>query len=166
MDFRSRLKLTLMRVGRLISFPTQFTRGRRYHVLNIIEDGMWECPAAILDTSLSDQRVAQELSELIDRRAKLGHARWRYWGGELTLNVIPKGRPGPKIRWHSIAPSNPIQNGFVEPFNGRMRDDFLNETMFHNATHARDPIAAWVTDYNTRRPHSALNYQTAADSTS
>ncbi len=55
-----------------------------------------------------------------------------------------------------------MQNGFVESFNGRMRDEFLNETLFRNLTHARDLIAAWVTDYNTARPHSALGYQTPA----
>jgi hypothetical protein len=53
-----------------------------------------------------------------------------------------------------------MQNGFVESFNVRMRDEFLNETLFRNLAHARDLIAAWVTDYNTERPHSALLYQT------
>ena len=55
-----------------------------------------------------------------------------------------------------------MQNGFVESFNGRMRDEFLNETLFRNLVHTRDLIAAWVTDYNTARPHSALGYQTPA----
>ena len=55
-----------------------------------------------------------------------------------------------------------MQNGFVESFNGRMRDEFLNETLFRNLAHARDLIAAWVIDYNTARPHSALGYQTPA----
>ena len=56
-----------------------------------------------------------------------------------------------------------MQNGFVESFNGRMRDELLNETMFRNLAHARVVIAAWVTDFNTERPHSALDYQTPAD---
>ena len=55
-----------------------------------------------------------------------------------------------------------MQNGFVESFNGRMRDEFLNETLFRNLAHARDQIDAWVTDYNTTRPHSSLGYQTPA----
>ena len=53
-----------------------------------------------------------------------------------------------------------MQNGFVESFNGRMRDEFLNETLFRNLAHARELITAWITDYNTARPHSALGYQT------
>ena len=53
-----------------------------------------------------------------------------------------------------------MQNGFVESFNGRMRDELLNETMFRNMTHARTVIRSWATDYNEERPHSALGYQT------
>ncbi|KRW95210.1 hypothetical protein AQY21_15905 [Paracoccus sp. MKU1] len=57
----------------------------------------------------------------------------------------------------------PMQNGFAESFNGRMRDELLNETMFRNLAHARVEIAAWVTDYNTECLHSALGYQTPID---
>ncbi len=53
--------------------------------------------------------------------------------------------------------------GFVESFNGRMRDELRNETMFRNLAHARVVIAAWAADYNTERPHSALDYETPAD---
>ena len=56
-----------------------------------------------------------------------------------------------------------MQNGFVESFNGRMRDELLNETMFRGPVHARAVIADWVADYNTQRPHSGLGYQTPAD---
>ena len=56
-----------------------------------------------------------------------------------------------------------MQNGFVESFNGRMRDELLNETLFRNLAHARIVIADWAADYNTERPHSALGYQTPAD---
>lgn len=56
-----------------------------------------------------------------------------------------------------------MQNGFAESFNGRMRDELLNETMFRNLAHARVVITAWATDYNTERPHSALDYQTPAN---
>ena len=55
-----------------------------------------------------------------------------------------------------------MQNGFVESFNGRMRDELLNETLFHGLAHARIKIAEWVDDFNTQRSHSALSYQTPA----
>jgi putative transposase len=53
-----------------------------------------------------------------------------------------------------------MQNGFCESFNGRMRDELLNESLFFDREHARTKIAAWVDDYNRRRPHSALGYLT------
>ncbi|OWY09407.1 hypothetical protein B6V72_17905 [Thioclava sp. F34-6] len=56
-----------------------------------------------------------------------------------------------------------LRSGAVFPINGRMRDELLNETMFRNLAHARIVIAAWAADYNTERPHSALDYQTPAD---
>jgi transposase InsO family protein len=64
------------------------------------------------------------------------------------------------IDWHFIAPGKPMQNGFMESFNGRMRDEFLNETLFFDLDDARAKIAAWVADFNTARPHSALGYLT------
>ena len=81
---------------------------------------------------------------------------------DLTSNAILKWCAEHKVEWHYIAPGKPMQNGFVESFNGRMRDEFLNETLFRNLAHVRDLITAWVTDYNTARPHSALGYQTPA----
>ena len=55
-----------------------------------------------------------------------------------------------------------MRHGYVESFNGKMRDELLNETLFFSLDHARNAIAEWVEDYNTRRPHSALAYQTPA----
>lgn len=62
------------------------------------------------------------------------------------------------ITWHFIAPGKLMQNGFCESFNGRMRDELLNESLFFGLDHARIRISAWVDDYNQRRPHSALGY--------
>ena len=61
-----------------------------------------------------------------------------------------------------IAPGRPMQNGFIELFNGRMRDELLNESLFINLDQARGLIGAWVTDYNTASPHSSLGYKTPA----
>ena len=58
-------------------------------------------------------------------------------GTELTSNLILKWCAEHKVAWHYIAPGKPMQNGFVESFNGRMRDKFLNETLFRNLAHAR-----------------------------
>ncbi len=133
----------------------QFACGRRFRVLNVVDDVTRECLAAIADTSISGRRVAREWAARIKRRSKPGIIVSDN-GTERTSNAILKWCVSPAVEWHSIASGKPMQNGFVESFNGRMRDEFLNETLFRNLTHARDLIAAWVTDYNTARPHSAL----------
>ena len=84
-------------------------------------------------------------------------------GTELTSNAILRWCSEHRIEWHYIAPGKPMQNGFVESFNGRMRDERLDETIFRNLAHARVVIADWAADDNTERPHSALDYQTPAD---
>ncbi|AZY93650.1 IS3 family transposase [Paracoccus sp. Arc7-R13] len=140
----------------------QFASGQRFRVLNVVDDVTRECLAAIPDTSISGRRVARELSALIERRGKPGIIVSDN-GTELTSNAILRWCSENRVEWHYIAPGKPMQNGFVESFNGRMRDELLNETMFRNLAHARVLISAWATDYNTERPHSALGYETPAD---
>jgi putative transposase len=65
---------------------------------------------------------------------------------------------GPPRRDTFIAPGKPMQNGFIESFNGRMRNELLNETLFFNLDQARSKLAAWAADYNLHRPHSTLGY--------
>ncbi|MCC5613297.1 transposase, partial [Nostoc sp. CHAB 5834] len=66
------------------------------------------------------------------------------------------------VDWRYIAPGKPTQNAFAESFQGRMRDECLNEHLFFSMNHARAVIAGWVHDYNTARPHSSLRYLTPA----
>jgi putative transposase len=139
----------------------QFACGRRFRVLSVVNDVTRECLAAIPDTSISGRRVARELTALIERRGRPGMIVSDN-GAELTSNAILKWCAEHRVEWHDIAPGKPMQNGFVESFNGRMRDEFLNETLFRNLAHARDLIVAWVTDYTTARPHASLGYQTPA----
>ena len=61
-----------------------------------------------------------------------------------------------QVEWHYIAPGKPQQNAFIESFNGRLRDELLNETIFTSLAHVREALAIWKDDYNTIRPHSAL----------
>ena len=81
---------------------------------------------------------------------------------KLTSNAVLEWCGTAKIDWHYTAPGKPTQNAFVESFNGRMRDELLNETLFTSLAHAREKIAAWAHDYNTGRPHSSLGYATPA----
>jgi putative transposase len=139
----------------------QFACGRRFRILNVVDDVTRECLAAVPDTSISGKRVARELTTLIERRGKPGMIISDH-GTELTSNAILAWCADHRIDWHYIAPGKPMQNGFCESFNGRMRDELLNESLFFGLDHARQVIGAWADDYNTARPHSALGYRTPA----
>ena len=67
------------------------------------------------------------------------------------------------VEWHYIAPGKPTQNAFIESFNGRLRDELLNETLFTSLARARAVLAAWKHDYNTSRPHSGLGWLTPSE---
>jgi len=84
------------------------------------------------------------------------------YGTEFASNAILAWSKDHRIEWHYIAPGKPIQNGYVESFNGRMRDELLNERLFFGLDHARTAISEWVQDFNTARPHSSLGYQSQA----
>ena len=78
-------------------------------------------------------------------------------GTQLTSNAILSWQQEHDVEWHYIAPGKPMQNGFVESFNGRLRDECLNEHLFTNLGEARQIIEEWRIDYNTNRPHTSLN---------
>ena len=139
----------------------QLATGRWFRILNIVDDVTRECLRAVLDTSISGKRVARELGDLIAER---GAPKMIVSdnGTELTSNAVLAWSGDVGIEWHYIAPGKPTQNGFVESFNGRMRDELLNETLFFTVRQARSILANWVDDYNTERPHSSLGYATPA----
>ncbi len=137
----------------------QMANGRRFRIFNVVDDVTRECLAAIADTSISGVRVAREMTALIAHHGRPGMIVSDN-GTEFTSNAVLTWADTFKIDWHYIAPGKPMQNAYVESFNGRMRDELLNESLFFGLAHARDEIAAWVTDFNTERPHSALAYQT------
>jgi putative transposase len=137
----------------------QFALGRRFRILNIVDDVTRECLAAIPDTSISGKRVARELTVLITGRGK-PQMIVSDNGTEFTSNAILGWAKDHGIKWHYIAPGKPMQNGYIESFNGRMRDELLNESLFLDLDQARQLIAAWIADYNSARPHSSLGYKT------
>jgi len=130
----------------------QLACGRRFRILNIVDDVTRECLAAIADTSISGLRVARELTVLIGQRGKPRMIVSDH-GTELTSNAILAWTKGHRVEWHYIAPGRPMQNGYIESFNGRMRDELLNESLFLSLDHARHAIAAWVEDYNRASQH-------------
>jgi putative transposase len=139
----------------------QFADGRRFRILNVIDDVTKESLAAVVDTSISGRRVARELTALMERRGKPGVIVSDN-GTEFTSSAILEWAAKMQVKWHYIAPGKPMQNGNCEAFNGRMCDESLNETLFFGIDHAREAVAAWNHIYNTERPHSALGYQAPA----
>lgn len=137
----------------------QMTDGRRFRILGIVDDCTRECLGLIADTSIGGARVARELDCIIAWRGKPGSIVSDN-GTELTSNAILAWAETNKVTWHYIEPGKPTQNAFMESFNGRLRDEFLNETLFRSLPHARALLEAWRKDYNTVRPHSKLGWQT------
>jgi putative transposase len=129
--------------------------GRRFRILAIVDDFTRECLALIADTSLPGLRVVRELDTLIAIRGRPAMCVSDN-GTELTGIAILHWTQQTQVEWHYIAPGKPQQNAFIESFNGRLRDELLNETIFISLAHAREALAIWMHDYNTVRPHSAL----------
>ena len=140
----------------------QLTDGRRFRILAIVDDCTRECLALAADTSLSGIRAARELDRLMARRGKPKMIVSDN-GSELTSNAILAWAGKTTVEWHYIAPGKPMQNAFVESFNGRLRDEFLNETLFSTLAQARMALAAWKADYNRSRPHSQIGWKTPAE---
>src|SRR5438034_2454319 len=129
--------------------------GRRFRILAVVDDFTRECLALVADTSLPGLRVVRELDAVIAVRGRPAMCVSDN-GTELTSIAILRWSQETRIEWHYIAPGKPQQNAFIESFNGRLRDELLNETLFTSLAHARQMLAAFQDDYNTVRPHSGL----------
>ena len=84
-------------------------------------------------------------------------------GTELPNVAILKWAQDTGVHWRYIAPGKPMQNALIESFNGRLRDELLNETLFTSLGHDRMALAAWKTDFNETRPHISLGFMTPAE---
>jgi putative transposase len=132
-----------------------FTDGRRFRVLAVVDDFTRECLCLVADTSLSGARMARELDSLIAKREK-PRTIVSDNGTEMTSMAILKWCQETKVEWHYIAPGKPMQNGFVESFNGSFRDECLNQHWFLTLDDARQKMEDWRRDYNEVRPDSYI----------
>jgi len=129
--------------------------GRRIRLLNIVDDYTRECLGIEVDTSLGGRRVTRVLDRLgairgLPERVVTDN------GPEFTSKALDNWAYEKGVTLQYIEPGKPVQNAYVESFNGRVRDECLNEQWFQNLRHARDVIETWRQDYNTMRPHTAL----------
>jgi putative transposase len=128
----------------------------------VVDDFTRECLCLVADTSLSGMRVARELDAIIAARGRPLTCISDN-GTELISMAILRWSQESLVEWHYIAPGKPTQNAFVESFNGRLRDELLNETLFASLAHARSALTTWKDDYNTVRPHSGIGNLPPAD---
>jgi putative transposase len=128
--------------------------GRRFRALVIVDDFTRECLALVVDTSIFGRRVGV-LDAIVAARGKPLMIVSDN-GTELTSHAILRWQQECGVGWHYIAPGKPIENAFVQSFNGRFRDECVNEHVFRGLPMARRIIEAWRRDYNARRPHTSL----------
>lgn len=136
--------------------------GRHFRTLNVVDDCTRLCVAIEVDLSLSGERVGRVLDAAAARTG---------WpevivmdnGPEFTGKALDQWAWERGVKLHFIDPGKPVQNAFVESFNGKFREECLNETWFRSLQHAREVIATWREDYNCVRPHKSLGWKTPAE---
>lgn len=133
--------------------------GRGIRILAIVDACTRECLTLEVDTSLSSPRVTRGLEQAIEQRGLPESIRCDN-GPELTSRHFLGWCEERKIQLIHIQPGRPMQNGHVESFNGRLRDECLNASWFRNLADAREKISRWREEYNGERPHSSLGYRT------
>jgi len=133
--------------------------GRGIRVLAVVDSFTRENLSLETDTSLSSRRVTRSLEQVIERRGMPETIRCDN-GPELTSRHFLSWCEERRIQLIHIQPGRPMQNGHVESFNGRLRDECLNANWFRTVADARAKISAWRDEYNGERPHSSLGYRT------
>lgn len=133
--------------------------GRKLRTLNIVDDHTRECLAIEVDTSLPGMRVVRVLERIVGERGRPRQIRTDN-GPEFAGRTLDQWCFAHGVEQHFIQPGKPMQNGYIESFNGKFRDECLNESWFVSLADARRTIEKWREYYNQERPHSALGYRT------
>ena len=129
--------------------------GRRIKCLTIVDDFTRECLDIVVDYGISGSYVARVLQAIGQFRG-LPRAVRTDQGPEFTSRALDRWAYGRGVDLKLIAAGKPTQNAYIESFNGKFRDECLNDNYFNNLEHARAVIATWRRDYNEARPHSGI----------
>ena len=163
--FRAKARVPLALPTRANQMWTMdFTRdslasGRKFRTLNLMDGYTREALWIEVDTSLPGLRVVQVLERVAQERG-LPEAIQVDNGPEFISRVVDQWAYANGVVLHFIDPGKPVQNAFIESFNGKFRDECLNQSWYTSLEDARQIIEAWRMDYNTVRPHSSLGYRT------
>ena len=135
--------------------------GRAFKMLTIIDEYTRECLAILIERRITSQDVIDQLFNLFVFRGIPEHIRSDN-GPEFTAKEIRKWLERLGVKTLFIEPGSPWENGYIESFNGKLRDELLNREIFTTLTEAKVLIAGWRKEYNQVRPHSSLGYKPPA----
>ena len=135
--------------------------GRAFRMLNIIDEYTRECLSTMVERRITSQNVIDRLFDLLVLRGIPEHIRSDN-GPEFTAREVRRWLSRLGVKTLFIEPGSPWENGYIESFNGKLRDELLNGEIFTTLTEAKVLIAQWREEYNHVRPHSSLNYRPPA----
>ena len=139
----------------------QTSNGKYMRILNIIDEFSRECLAIRVDRKLNSYDVIDQLAELFVERGTPDYLRSDN-GSEFTAKTVRGWLERLGVKTLFIEPGSPWENGYIESFNGKMRDELLNGEIFDTVLEARIITEQWRKEYNQKRPHSSLNYRPPA----
>ena len=140
----------------------QLLDGRSFRILTVIDQWSRESVVVEAGLSLSGSSVAAALDQAAQRRP-LPKAITVDHGTEFTSRALDEWAWQRGVQLDFIRPGKPVENGLIESFNGRLRDECLNVTEFTSLEHAHAALSAWQDDYNHRRPHGSLGHLTPSE---
>lgn len=133
----------------------RFADGRWFRILTVVDQYTRECLCAYADRSQTGDKVVEQMKRLVARRGA-PESITSDNGSEFAGQAMDAWAHQAGVRLDFIRPGRPVENGYIESFNGRLRDECLNAEVFFSLTDAREKLERWKRDYNQRRPHSAL----------
>jgi putative transposase len=139
----------------------QVADGRWFRILTVVDQYTRECLCLFADQSLTEEKVAQALEPVVRQRGAPRSITVDN-GSEFASRVMDAWAYRHGIQLDFIRPGKPVENGFIESFNGRLRDECLNVEVFFTLDDVREKLAQWQAAYNLLRPHSALRDQAPA----
>ena len=133
--------------------------GRWFRILTVVDQYTRECLCAYADRSQTGEKVVERMKHLVAARG-VPESITTDNGGEFAGQAMDAWAHQAGVKLDFIRPGRPVQNGYIESFNGRLRDECLNGEVFFHLTDAREKLERWRRDYNQKRPHSALDDRT------
>ncbi len=165
----SRVRVTPRAAGRpnerwsMDFISARLTTGRQFRILTVVDQFTRECVALEADISMNGSKVAAALNHARLERKALPDSITVDNGSEFSSKHLDAWAVAHNVMLAFIRPGRPVENGFIESFNGRLRDEFLNVELLFSLTDAQNKLARWRKDFNGTRPHSSLADRTPSE---